>query len=98
VERRCAFRLHGSGDRALEDAALSTTRKPGVRISIGRRDCTDHSYGNGSGVDFCVIGGANEKPPVVQDVIHATPGKIKKAALAMLVADGYTIDSDTASQ
>jgi len=45
-----------------------------------------------------VIGGANEKPPVVQDVIHATPGKIKKAALAMLVADGYTIDSDTASQ
>jgi len=47
---------------------------------------------------FGVIGGANEKPPVVQDVIHATPGKIKKAALAMLVADGYTIDSDTASQ
>ena len=47
---------------------------------------------------FGVIGGANEKPPVVQDVIHATPGKIKKAALAMLVADGYTIDSDTTSQ
>ncbi len=45
-----------------------------------------------------VIGGANEKPPVVQDVIHATPAKIKKAALAMLVPDGYTSDSDTASQ
>jgi len=42
----------------------------------------------------CVIGGANEKPPVVQDLIHATPAKIKKAALAMLVPDGYTIDSD----
>ena len=25
----------------------------------------------------CVIGGANEKPPVVQDLIHATPAKIK---------------------
>ncbi len=37
-----------------------------------------------------VIGGANERAPVVQDVIHATPGKIKKAALAMFVPDGYT--------
>ena len=45
-----------------------------------------------------VIGGANEKPPVVQDMIHATPGKIKKAALAMLVRDGYTVAYDTASQ
>ena len=45
-----------------------------------------------------VIGGANEKPSVVQDVIHATPDKIKKAALAMFVPDGYTVDSDTASQ
>ena len=42
-----------------------------------------------------VIGGANEKPPVVQDVIHATPEKIKKSALAMFVPDGYSIDSDT---
>ena len=45
-----------------------------------------------------VIGGANEKPPVVQDVIHATPGKIKKAALAMFVPQGYSIESDAASQ
>ena len=45
-----------------------------------------------------VIGGANEKPPVVQDVIHATPAKIKKAALAMLVPDGYTVAYYTASQ
>jgi hypothetical protein len=45
----------------------------------------------------CAIGGANEKPPVVQDVIHATPEKIKKAALSMF-ADGFTIDSNTASQ
>src|SRR6266850_5940985 len=46
----------------------------------------------------CVIGGANEKPPVVQDLIHATPEKIKKAALAMLVLDGYTVAYYTASQ
>ena len=46
----------------------------------------------------CVIGGANEKPPVVQDLIHATPAKIKKAALAMLVLDGYTVAYYTASQ
>ena len=45
-----------------------------------------------------VIGAANEKPPVVQDVIHATPEKIKKAALAMLVPDGYTVAYYTASQ
>jgi hypothetical protein len=45
-----------------------------------------------------VIGGANEKPPVVQEVIHATPEKIRKVALATFVPDGYTIDSDTASQ
>ena len=45
-----------------------------------------------------VIGGANERPPVVQDVIHATPGKIKKAAFAMLVPGGYTVAYYTASQ
>jgi len=28
---------------------------------------------------------ANEKPPVVQEVIHATPEKIKKGGLAMIV-------------
>jgi hypothetical protein len=41
-----------------------------------------------------VIGAANEKPPVVQEVIHAPPKNIKKAAIAMFVPDGYTIDSD----
>ncbi len=41
-----------------------------------------------------VIGAANEKPPVVQEVIRATPENIKKAAVSMLVPDGYTIDSD----
>ncbi len=46
----------------------------------------------------CVIGGTNERPPVVQDMIHATPGKIRKVALAMLVPDGYTVAYDTASQ
>jgi len=45
-----------------------------------------------------VIGGANEKPPVVQDLIHATPERIKKAALAMLVPEGYTVAYGTASQ
>src|SRR5436309_2380720 len=45
-----------------------------------------------------IIGGANEKRPIVQEVIHATPEKIKKAALAMFVPDGYSIDSGTASQ
>jgi hypothetical protein len=45
-----------------------------------------------------VIGGANQTPPVVQPVIHATPEKVKKAALAMFVPDGFTIDLDTASQ
>jgi len=45
-----------------------------------------------------VVGGANEKPPVVQDMIHATPEKIKKAALAMLVRDGYTVAYNMASQ
>ena len=45
-----------------------------------------------------VIGGGNEKPPVVQDVIHATPEKIKKAALAMLVPDSYRVAYYTASQ
>ncbi len=44
------------------------------------------------------IGGANEKRPVVQEVIHATPEKIRKAALAMLVRDGHTVAYDTASQ
>ena len=46
----------------------------------------------------CVIGGAKEKPPVIQEIIHATPEKIKKAALAMLVLDGYTVAYGTASQ
>lgn len=46
----------------------------------------------------CVIGGANERPPVVQKVIHATPERIKKAALAMFVPDGYSVDSDMAGQ
>jgi hypothetical protein len=41
-----------------------------------------------------VIGAANEKPPVVQEVIQATPENIKKAAVSMFVPDGYTIDSD----
>jgi len=41
-----------------------------------------------------VIGAANEKPPVVQEVIHATPENIKKAAVSVFVPDGYTIDSD----
>ncbi len=41
-----------------------------------------------------VIGAANEKPPVVQEAIHSTPGNIKKAAVSMFVPDGYTIDSD----
>ena len=45
-----------------------------------------------------VIGGAQEKPPVVQAVIQAGPEKIKKAVLAMFVPRGYSIDSDTASQ
>src|SRR6267378_1469536 len=45
-----------------------------------------------------VIGGADEKPPVVQEVIHATPEKIRKATLAMFVPDGYSMDSDTASR
>jgi len=40
-----------------------------------------------------VIGAANEKPPVVQE-IHSTPGNIKKAAFSMFVPEGYTIDSD----
>ena len=41
-----------------------------------------------------VIGAANEKPPVVQEVIHATPEKIKNAAVSMFAPDGYAIDSD----
>ena len=41
-----------------------------------------------------VIGVANEKPPIVQEVIHAAPEKIKKVAISMFVSDGYTIDSD----
>jgi len=44
------------------------------------------------------IGGANEQPPVVQEMIHATPEKIKKVALAMLVRDGYTVAYGLASQ
>jgi hypothetical protein len=45
-----------------------------------------------------VIGGANETPPIVQEVIHATSVRVKKAALEMFVPDGYTIDSETAPQ
>jgi len=45
-----------------------------------------------------VIGGAQGRPPVVQAVIQAAPEKIKKAALAMFVPQGYSIGSDTASQ
>jgi len=45
-----------------------------------------------------VIGGAQEKSPVVQAMVQAAPEKIKKAALAMFVPQGYSIDSDTASQ
>jgi hypothetical protein len=45
-----------------------------------------------------VIDGAQERPPVVQAVIQGTPEKIQKAALAMFVPQGYSIDSDTASQ
>jgi hypothetical protein len=41
-----------------------------------------------------VIGAAREKPPVIQEVIHATPEKIKKAAVSMFAPDGYAIDSD----
>jgi hypothetical protein len=46
----------------------------------------------------CAISGASEKPPVVQDVIHATQEKIKKAARSMFVPEGFTIDSETLSQ
>ena len=45
-----------------------------------------------------VIGGAQEKSPVVQAMIQAAPEKIKKAALAMFVPQGYSIESDRASQ
>jgi hypothetical protein len=45
-----------------------------------------------------IIGGANERPPGAQAVIQAAPEKIKKAALAMFVPQGYSIDSDTGSQ
>jgi hypothetical protein len=44
-----------------------------------------------------VIGAANEKPPVVQEVIHSTPENIKKAAISMFVPDRYTIDWDKAT-
>ena len=47
---------------------------------------------------FSGVIGAQEKPPVVQAVIQAAPEKIKKAALAMFVPQGYSIDSNTASQ
>jgi len=45
-----------------------------------------------------VIGGAQEKSPVVQAMVQGAPEKIKKAALAMFVPQGYSIDSDIASQ
>ncbi len=41
-----------------------------------------------------VIGAANEKPSAVQEIIHATPENIKKAAVSIFVPNGYTIDSD----
>jgi len=41
-----------------------------------------------------VTAAAYEKPPIVQEVIHATPENIKKAAVSMFVPDGYSIDSD----
>jgi hypothetical protein len=43
------------------------------------------------------IGNAQEKQPV-RVVIQAAPEQIKKAALAMFVRNGYSLDSDTASQ
>ena len=45
-----------------------------------------------------MIGGAQEKGPVVQNVVHATPEKINKAALTMFVSRGYSLDSDTGLQ
>jgi hypothetical protein len=45
-----------------------------------------------------LIGGAQEKPPVVHMLVHATPEKINKAALAEFVSRGCSIDSDTALQ
>jgi len=44
-----------------------------------------------------VIGEAEEKS-LVQAMVQAAPEKIKKAALAMFVPQGYSIDLDTASQ
>jgi hypothetical protein len=46
---------------------------------------------------FSFVGNAQEKPPV-HVVIQAAPEQIKKAALAMFARDGYSVDSDTASQ
>jgi hypothetical protein len=43
------------------------------------------------------LGNAQEKQPV-HVVIQAAPEQIKKAALAMFVRNGYSLDSDTASQ
>ena len=70
----------------------------GVESSVGRCDMRRSLIAMAAVLLSGVIGGANEKPPVVQDVIHATPEKIKKAALAMLVPDGYTVAYYTASQ
>ena len=44
------------------------------------------------------ISKAHEKSPTVQTMVQAAPEKIKKAALAMFVPQGYSIDLDTASQ
>ncbi len=43
------------------------------------------------------VGDAQEKQPV-HVVIQAAPEQIKKAALAMFVRSGYSLDSETASQ
>jgi hypothetical protein len=43
------------------------------------------------------VGNAQEKQPV-HIVIQAAPEQIKKAALAMFVRNGYSLDSNTASQ
>jgi hypothetical protein len=43
------------------------------------------------------VGNAQQKQPV-HVVIHAAPQQIKKAALAMFARNGYSLDSETASQ
>lgn len=45
----------------------------------------------------CLVGNAQEKPPV-HVVIQAAPEQIKKAAMAMFARNGYSLDSDAALQ